>query len=73
MTFDDLIADERIPSIYVFIYTYGLDPDSLDSVDLSDADIRCLLRLFMIGLNHQWYALSINRSTSPLMQNKSMP
>ena len=36
-TFDDLIADERIPSIYVFIYTYGLDPDSLDSVDLSDA------------------------------------
>ena len=36
-TFDDLIADERIPGIFVYIYTYGLDTDSLNSVDLSDA------------------------------------
>ena len=36
-TFDDLIADERIPGIFVYIYTYGLDTGSLNSVDLSDA------------------------------------
>ena len=36
-TFDDLIADERIPGISVYIYTYKLDMDSLNSVDLSDA------------------------------------
>ena len=36
-TFDDLIADERIPGIFVYIYTSGLDTDSLNSVDLSDA------------------------------------
>ena len=36
-TFDDLIADERIPGIFVYIYTYGLDTDFLNSVDLSDA------------------------------------
>ena len=36
-TFDDLIADERLPGIFVYIYTYGLDTDSLNSVDLSDA------------------------------------
>ena len=35
-TFDDLIADERIPGIYVFIYSNGLDIDSLSSIDLSD-------------------------------------
>ena len=36
MTFDDLIADERIPGIFVYIYTYGLDTNSLNSVDLSE-------------------------------------
>ena len=35
-TFDDLIADERIPGIFVYIYTYGLDTDSVSSMDMSD-------------------------------------
>lgn len=34
-TFDDLIADERIPGIYVDINTYGLDTDSVSSIDMS--------------------------------------
>ena len=36
-TFDDLIADECLPGIFVYIYTYKLDTESLNSVDLSDA------------------------------------
>ena len=35
-TFDDLIADERIPGIFVYIYTYNLDSDSLNSIDMSE-------------------------------------
>ena len=35
-SFDDLIADKHIPGIFVYIYSYGLDTDSVDSIDLSD-------------------------------------
>ena len=37
LTFDDLIEDERIPGIFVYIHTHGLDPGSVSSIDLTDA------------------------------------
>lgn len=36
MTFDDLIEDERIPGIFVYIHTHGLNPASVSSIDLTD-------------------------------------
>ena len=35
-TFEDLVTDEKIPGIFVNIYTYGADPDYIRSMDMSD-------------------------------------